>query len=439
MRIAAVLKSNCLLMLVIVGVLIGLVACAPGATPEPTATPAPPTPTSAPAKRTQNLEGETITFYHFGDLSGPYAAITAPLVDGFNDAVAWLNEQGGIRGAKIKIEWADDGGNVEEAISIYNRFRAADPKPIVLFTYSSPDLEALRERFVEDQIVDLSAGVSTEGLYVNSGWAFGYVPLYADQFGLFIDWLVKHWDEVKPKDAGDQIKVAFVTWDTAYGRAASTPEAIAYAESKGVEIVGTEFVELSPTADTTAALLSAQANGANVIYTNTLAFGPANILKDAISLGIRDKLLIAGNNWAVDLATLALAGPEAAEGFYGLLPYVWWDEDHPGIRIVQEQFTKNNRPAAEHNVAYLIAFAVVDVARQAIEQAIDNVGFDALDGKAVYDAITTMGPIEALGGVLRLDYTGGRRAPNQARIAVIKGGKFVPLTDWLTAPDLRPK
>ncbi|MDQ7031074.1 MAG: ABC transporter substrate-binding protein [Ardenticatenia bacterium] len=207
------------LVLALLVALLTLVACAGGAAPTPTPEPptpteaaapptpteaAPPTPTEAarptpteeaePEKRTDNLEGETITLYHFGDISGPYAAITTPLVDGFNDAVAWLNEQGGIRGAKVEVVWADDAGNIEEAISIYNRFRAADPKPIMLIIYGSPELEALRERFVEDQIVTLTAGVSGEGLYVNSGWAFGWVPIYSDQFGLFVDWLVENWE-----------------------------------------------------------------------------------------------------------------------------------------------------------------------------------------------------------------------------------------------------
>ena len=445
------------LVLVLIVVLLALVACAPGAAPTPT--PQPPTPTKAPPKptpteapaeptatkpaepekRTQNLEGETITLYHFGDISGPYAAITTPLVDGFNDAVAWLNEQGGIRGAKVEVVWADDGGNIEEAISIYNRFRTSDPKPLILIIYGSPELEALRERFVEDQIVTLTAGVSGEGLYVNSGWAFGWVPIYSDQFGLFVDWLVENWADVKPPQAGDEIKLGFVTWDTAYGRAASTDEAIEYAKSKGVEVVGVEFIELSPTADTTTALLNMQAAGANVIYTNTLAFGPANILKDATALGLREQMLFAGNNWAMDLATLALAGPENMEGFYSLMPYLWWDEDHPGIEIIKEQFEKNQRPPQERNIAYLASFAIVDAARQVLERAIDDVGFDNLDGQAVYNAITTMGEIQALDGVLRLEYDETRRAPNRARVAVTQGGKFVPVTDWLVTPDLRPQ
>jgi hypothetical protein len=82
---------------------------APAAEPAPAATEEPmeepdPAATEEPMEemRTHNLEGEVIHFYHFGDLSGPLAGITAPLVNGFNDAVAALNESGGIRGATVE-------------------------------------------------------------------------------------------------------------------------------------------------------------------------------------------------------------------------------------------------------------------------------------------------------------------------------------------------
>ncbi|MCY3583643.1 MAG: hypothetical protein OXH44_13840, partial [Chloroflexi bacterium] len=34
-----------------------------------------------------DLTGETINIYHFGDLSGPYAFITQPIVSAISDAV----------------------------------------------------------------------------------------------------------------------------------------------------------------------------------------------------------------------------------------------------------------------------------------------------------------------------------------------------------------
>ncbi|MFQ5577907.1 MAG: ABC transporter substrate-binding protein [Anaerolineae bacterium] len=383
-----------------------------------------------------SLEGQEIVLYHFGDLSGPYAGITAPLIGGFSDAVNWVNNNGGIRGATVRAVFADTGGKVEEAVATYNRFMESDPRPYVLMMYGSPETEALRERFVEDKVPSLTSGVSGAGLYP-PGYAFGSVPIYADQFGAFVDWLVANWSDVKPAQAGDDIKIAFITWDTAFGRGAGTPEAIAYAESKGVQIVTTEYIAIGAP-DVTTQILAAEAAGANVIYTNSLAFGPAQILKDATALGLRDKILISGVNWAMDLSNLALAGPEAAEGFYGLMPTRWWTEGGTGLAVIERQFQANGRSPAAHNVGYMLAFATVEAIRQWTEIALDEAGGDLskLDGELMARVIEE-NPLNPL-GIFNLNYGPGKRATSLLRVGKISGGNFVPLTGYYSAPDLRP-
>ncbi len=413
----------------------------PTAAPQPTAAPKAteaPKATAAPALRTKANAGEKIALYHYGDITGPYASITTPLVGGFNDAVKAWNAKGGLRGAEVTVEWADTGGKLENAISTYNRFR--EKKPPILFMYGSGETEALRDRLAEDKIPNLTFGVSAKGSYP-PGWVFAGVPIYSDQFGLFLDWLTANWAKVKPAKAqnADAPRVAVITWDTAYGRGALTPETQAYADKKGVKIVGQEFFPQAATVDVTTQILAAKKAGANVLYTNTLAFGPAAILKDAVSLGVRDEFLISGNNWAMDVSMLALAGA-ASEGFYGPLPNLWWDDaDNAGIKQVEAEFKANSRKPAEHSVGYLLTFAIVDITRQVLEKTIDRVGFDALSGASVYETIQTMGEVKGLDGVMVLSYSKDVRAPNKARVMQVQKGKFVAQSDWLTAPDLRPK
>ncbi len=446
-----------------------LAACGSPATPaEPTAVPptaapptavppttaAPTTPPEAPAEptavpvqepelRTQNLEGEKITIYHFGDLSGPYAAITGPLVFGMEDAVKAINERGGIRGATIEVRFADTGGSIDEAVAAYDRFVGSDPNAMIMVTYGSGEVEALASRFAEDKIVNLSAGLSAIGFYgPESGYTFGLGPIYPDQFGLFLDYITANWDTIKPAGAGDEIKLAYLSWPGAFGQGALTPKTRAYAESLGVQIVAEETYDLSPTADTTTAILNAQAAGANVIWTNTLAFGPAALMNGLGALGLKQEFVLGGCNWAMDLATYAfVSDPSLAVGLISPFPYLWWnDADHPGIQYAASLFEANGRPAGARNVGYMLLIAGVDIAVQAIEKAIDTVGFDNLSGEAIYNALTTMGPIEALDGVVRVDYSNGVRAPQQAQIRQIQGGPdaFNVLQDWTQMPDLRP-
>ena len=432
-----------------------LAACGPAATPSPTATSAPPTatqppPTAMPVPPTQtpagppDLTGETITIYHFGDLSGPLAAITAPLIHGAEDAVKAINDAGGIYGAKLEVKFSDTGGSVEEAVAAYDRFRSEDDNMLVMITYGSGDAEALAQRLAEDKAPNLAAGLSAKAFYdEGSGYTFGIGPIYTDQFGYVMKFLTDNWDTYKPQDAGDEIKVAYISWPTAFGQGALSDESRAYLEELGIELVLEEKIDVSPTADTTTAILNAQAAGANVIWTNTLAFGPAVILNDLNSLGLRDQFVVAADNWAMDLSLYAfLADPAYGVGLITTFPYLWWtDADNAGIQYAEKVFKDNGRPAAEHNVGYMLLVAGVDLAADAIKLAIDTVGYENLTGEAVYNALIELGAHQALDGVLRVDYSGGTRAPRQAQIRTIQGGpdKFVVLQDWTEMPDLRPK
>ncbi len=369
-------------------------------------------------------------------MTGPYASITTPLVSGFSDGVKYINSKGGIRGAEVLVEWSDTANKLDLAISAYNRFR--EKKPLLMQLYGSTETEGLRDRFAEDKVPVMTAGVSAKGSYPPS-YVFAVVPIYSDQFGLFLDWLKANWDKVKPAkgQALDSPKVAVVTWDSAFGRGALTDETKAYAEKLGIKIITQEFFAVGAP-DVTTQILAAKKAGANVIYTNTLAHGPAQILKDAVSLGVRDEFLIGGVNWTMDTSMLGLA-KEASEGFYGVLPNQWWDDTtHPGVKLITEQFTANQRKPAERSVGYLLAFAFTDAMKQYIEKTIDRVGFEGLTGQAVYETMIG-GEIKPSDGVTTFDFNKDRRATTKARIAQVKGGKFVYLTDWMTTPDLKPK
>ncbi len=418
---------------------------APTAAPTdaPTVVAATTAPTAEPAGTEPDLTGETITLYHFGDLSGPLAGVTAPLVHGVEDSVKAINDSGGIFGATIKVEFRDTASKVEEAVAAYDAFTSASPNVPIMITYGSGDAEALTSRFTEDKIINLAAGLSSKALYgEGSGYTFAGAPIYADQFGYFLTWLSENWAAMKPAGAGDEIKVAYVSWPTAYGQAALTDEVREHATSLGIEIVAEETYDPAPTADATTAVLNAQAAGANVIYNNTLAFGPASILNALNANGIREQFVVGANSWAMDLALYAfVAQPQYAAGLITPFPYLWWtDVSNPGVQYAAKVFADNKRDPKEQNVGYLNTVATVDLYKMVLEKAILEVGFENLNGEAVYNVLTTMGETEVLDGIFTVDYSDGRRAPNRAQIRMIQGGpdKFVVLQDFTETPDLRP-
>ena len=128
-------------------------------------------------------------------------------------------------------------------------------------------------------------------------------------------------------------------------------------------------------------------------------------------------------------------------GLIASFPYLWWnDVDNPGIQYAQQLFEANERPAGEHSVGYLLLVAGVDLIVDALELAIDTVGYENLTGEAVHDALVALGPQEVLDGVLRVDFSGGSRSPHVSQIRMIQGGPdaFNVIQDWAEMPDLRP-
>ncbi|MEW6232463.1 MAG: ABC transporter substrate-binding protein [Chloroflexota bacterium] len=414
--------------LLVVSLMLGLVVAACAPTPVPTATPVPPTPTKVPPTPTPV---RTIKLYHFGDVTGPYAPITLPLVNAFEDALKYINEKGGIRGAKVEHEWMDTGGKLPQAIAAYNKFREATPKPIVMLIYGSTEGEALKERFAEDKIAVLSYSVSDPQL-VPPGWIFGALPAYSDQFGFFIDWLVENWKESRPP------KLAFLTWDTAFGKAVLTPACLDYAKKKGVQIVATEFMPMVPV-DVSTQLLRIRDAGADWVYSNTLGAAPGVMLKDATRLGLRDKIKFAGGPWAMDWAPIRVAGAAAAEGFVGSQSYASWSEaDNPGIKLLGEQFEKNKRKPEEKALAYICVWSGVFTLAEAIGKAVDEVGFDKLDGAAVKKAMEALKDYSPQ-GLTYYTFSPAKHSPAKARMLQVKGGTLVPISDWRVIPNLAGK
>lgn len=390
-----------------------------------------------------DLTGETIVIYHFGDISGPYASITGPLVNGSTDYVNYINENGGVFGAKIELKFSDTGGSVDEAVAAYERFTSEDDNVLLMIMYGSGDEEALYERTAEDQIPVLAAGLSATAFYgIDDGYMFGLGPIYPDQFGFFLDYMVANWDSVKPEGAGDEINVAYLSWPGAYGQGALTDESRAYAASLGVSIVHEETFDISPAADTTSAILNAELAGANMIYTNSLAFGPAALLNGLNDLGLRESFVVGGNNWAMDVGTFAfVADPSYPVGFYAPFPFAWWQEvDNPAIKLAEELFQANARTPGEHNVGRLLIQGGLDIAQKALEDAIMAVGFENLTGQDVYDALVLFENYDVMGGFATATYTNGQRSPNLLQMRQIQGGPnaFNILQDFTEAPDLRP-
>ena len=94
---------------------------------------------------------------------------------------------------------------------------------------------------------------------------------------------------------------------SAFGAGATTDESLAFAEELGVTVLPLELQEVSPTADVTGQLQNLLINGANVIYVQSLSFGPAQVIGTLQAIGAWNQVVTGGVNWSIN-TDVAAAG-----------------------------------------------------------------------------------------------------------------------------------
>lgn len=407
----------------------------------------------------EDLDGKTITFYHFGDLSGAFSFISLPLVAGLNDAVAYFNENGGICGAEIVIDFRDTGGDTDKTQQYWDEFTAidGDQHPSAIFLYGSADGELLRDQAAELEIPILLAAGSELALYGETsdapGWIYSIIPLYTDQLGLFCEYISENWADFGID--GDPV-IGHLSWIGAFGASSDTPNTQAYCESLGVGYAGAEA--FLPTTSSVAEQLQVLVDaGANIIYTTSLATGPVLVAKAIAGAELQGQVLLAGTNWALDTSVIGLGGADV-NGIVGTLPYLWWDDvEHPGVGLVLNSWLTNRlAPAgddpeaqqsalATRNIAYLLSFAVIDMYVETMTQTVNRVGYDNLNGAAVYETLDGGFEYSALDGLLDFYYDAETRTPTTGRMGQITFVQtdsgviptIAPLSEFGTVPDLR--
>src|SRR5271157_2545563 len=85
------------------------------------------------------------------DISGGTADVGKDYALGVTEAVAYVNDNGGINGKKIKLFQFDYGYRISEAITTYKRFRDFD-KVVAVLGWGTGDTEALSPTVTKDKM-----------------------------------------------------------------------------------------------------------------------------------------------------------------------------------------------------------------------------------------------------------------------------------------------
>jgi len=358
------------------------------------------------------------------DLTGATSDVGKDYALGVQEAVKWINENGGINGKMVKLFQYDYGYRIPEAQTIYKRFRDFD-KVVAVLGWGTGDTTALSPTINQDKMPYVSASYAGE---LTDPSKTPYNLFAAPDYSTSARAALTVWyEQVWMKDArfeadrraGKPRVIMF------YMKASPYSSAPIKAMKEQATLLGFEVgpdQDVSLTAlDTKSQVLAAKDFKPHVVWHGNTTNSVATALKDAKALGLGADHLV--NTYGYDENLPKLAG-DAAEGVMGIGVSAFYGENVKFMDTVVASAKKYNpsTPQETRLIHTVKAWANVLVLREAMTRA-DKAG--KLTGEGIREAFDQFRDLDIGLGVTPLTYTSADHRPtSQVRIYQIKGGKF---------------
>jgi branched-chain amino acid transport system substrate-binding protein len=346
------------------------------------------------------------------DTSGATSDVGADYAVGAKDAAEYINANGGVNGRPIELIANDYAYKIPEAVSLYKTYK--DQEIFLIQGWGTGDTNALKDMVNNDKIVYMSA--SYDSLIndpAKTPFNFYVGTSYGDSIRAAMQYIKDSWTDKSRKP-----KVVFIYPDHPYGKN-PIPAGKAMAEALGLEIGPDQFVPLNAK-EATSQLTDMKNFNPDWAWTGGTVASTAVIIKDAAKLGLGTKFI--SNVWGFNENTAKLAGEAANERSYGMVPFIMWGADVPGMKPVMEMHKKKH-PNDTHIQPYIQSWVSMMVMWEALKRADKN---KALNADGVKAALETIKDFDTGGLSAPITFTSTDHRPNTSLriMKVNKDGKI---------------
>jgi branched-chain amino acid transport system substrate-binding protein len=375
------------------------------------------------------------------DVTGATSDVGKDEALGVREAVAYVNDTGGINGKKIKLFQYDYGYRVPEAITTYKRFRDYD-KVVMVLGWGTGDTEALSPTINRDKMPYISSSFSGHLCDPKkTPYNFVYGTDYSTNARAAITvWYEEVWKKSpkwkKARESGRKPRfVCFYNFASPY---ASAPIKALKEQATilGFEIGRDQDVSLTAL-DTKSQVLGAKAFKPDLIWHGNTTMSVATAVKDSYALGLGADHIV--NNWGFDQNLVRLT-EEAGEGVIGAAANAFYGMDVPHMDKVIE-YTKKINPGVRQEVRDIRtvqAWVKVQMAAEAMKIADKKGQLNGPGIKAALETFRNWSLFNTPGALGRppVTYTSTDHRPGSvSMIYWIKGGKI----QLLKKIDMRAK
>ncbi len=319
---------------------------------------------------------------HIKDITGATSVVGKVYAQGSQDALDWINANGGINGKEIAYESIDYSYKAPQAIAAYKKWTARR-NVAAIQGWGTADTEALVKFIARDEVPYFSASYSghlTDPTGVGpktktpAPYNFFYGPSYSDGCRGLVQWAAQDW---QAKGNSEAPKFVHMGDNHPYPNAPKEACAL-YAEELGFEILNSIVFSLSP-GDFKAQCLTLNESGADYAFLANTGGSVISLLKSCQTVGTNVQFM--ANVWGYDENVMEAAG-DAANGVVFVVGSVKWDDDVPGMGLVRE-ISAMSDPSGEEarSLHYMRGICSVFYMKEALEWADANGGISGANVK----------------------------------------------------------
>jgi branched-chain amino acid transport system substrate-binding protein len=363
------------------------------------------------------------------DRTGATQIVGTVLCPAEQDYYRLINAKGGIDGWMIKGDEIDNGYKVPDAIEAYERQKQMG---VVMMTlYGTPQTVALNQRLEQDHMPTTSPGfgISAAADGTRFPFLFPVAATYWSQGAAAVKF-------VKDQLSGDlkDKKIAYIYYDNPAGKE-PLPIIEALQKTEGFDL--RSFAVPPPGVELGAQIIDiTQRYHPDFIIAHLFGRSPSVFIKGMKGAGFPLNKVV-GLVWAsAEADILAAGGWDTAEGYY-TMQFAGAGDDYPVRAEIKAMYKKDGKdPPKEmdNTVIYNRGLLQAAIQVQAITNALKISGGkmpttdQVKQGLEQIDNFTLGGLVPPL-KITATDHEGG----GWVRIFQVKGGKFVPATDWIQA------
>ena len=352
---------------------------------------------------------------------------------GLQDGARWINQQGGISGRRLEILVIEDTFQVAETVAAYRKLNEID-RILVLYTYSAETAINLQSHIHFNRIATFVSFLPSPLTYPSKyPYFFSTSPTPLDLSKIGLKFIAEN-SGIKARKP----RVLFVGSSDYLDRhflEEAKSEAYRLGLDIGPDVLFSDFSPLkeTPSGDKTEkpgmkVLAPVVQHNPDFVYLSLTPKEALSVLQEAKDVGWKARWMIHGKGFDETL------GP--FEGVLGTQPFSPFGADVPGMIAIKEAHQRWH-PLDVHTVSFVEGWVTAQVIAEALGRSLPE---EQLSREGVRSSLEKFHNV-VLGGLAPpITITPQDHRPSvESRIFVVKGGKLVPQTTFISLERERKK